>query len=151
MCNLILIHTVCSFVTYFGRNVGISNILSLAVFGENLRYNYSLGIVIVIIMVGIGAGCHPCHHHAKTLTFCNILVITVDIYLKLGKMCLLFKEKSIVSREIIQNAFSSELFPLFSLTKKLRHLVIGLITEDINLKLRICVCYRKSNPYFQGR
>ena len=64
-------------------------IFSSAVFGENLRYCYSLGIIVV----------HCRRRRAKTVAFCNISVFSEDIY----------------------------------------------------LKLRICVHYPKSNPYYQGR
>ena len=47
--------------------------LGKALFGENPKYCYSLGVVVV-----------PYHCHAKTMTFCNISVITEAIYLKLG-------------------------------------------------------------------
>ena len=45
-------------------------LFTLAVFGENQRYCYSLGIVVVIVV--------------QKLTFCNISVFIEDIYLKLG-------------------------------------------------------------------
>ena len=69
------------------EKVPISNI-SLAVFGENPRYCYSLGIVCVM---------------QKTWTFCNTSVMTEGMYLKLG-VCV-HKEQSILSRETIQNTY----------------------------------------------
>ena len=48
-------------------------LFSSAFFRENPRYCYSLDVVIIVIVVGM----------QKTLTFCNISVITEDIYLKL--------------------------------------------------------------------
>ena len=47
----------------------VTNIFGSVVFGENPRYCYSVGVVIVAV---------------QKLTFCNISVITEDIYLKLG-------------------------------------------------------------------
>ena len=47
--------------------IDCSLILSSAVFGENQRYCYSLGIGVVMVV-------------QKLLTFCNISVITKDIY-----------------------------------------------------------------------
>ena len=52
-----------------------NRIFSSAVFRENPRYCYSLGVVIV----------HLCRHcRAKTVKFYNMSVITEDIYLKFG-------------------------------------------------------------------
>ena len=49
------------------------------------------------------------------MTFCNISIITEDIYEQLKSMCTLSKEQSILSRDTIQNAFFFlELFPLFN-------------------------------------
>ena len=48
----------------------------------------------------------------STLTFCNISVITEDIYLKL-EVCSLSNERSIQSRETFQKAFFSESCPFF--------------------------------------
>ena len=73
---------------------GKPEIFSSAVFGENQRYCYSLGIVV---------------------TFCNISVITEDIYLKLESMWSLSKQQFILSRVTIQNSFSSKLCPFFDL------------------------------------
>ena len=42
-----------------------------AVFGENQRYCYSLGVVVFVVIV------------QKLLRFCNISVVIEDIYLKL--------------------------------------------------------------------
>ena len=57
-------------------NVEIDNVcpcyrifFSLAISGENLRYCYSLGLVVVVVV--------------QKMTFCNISVITEDMYLKL--------------------------------------------------------------------
>ena len=66
-------------------------ILNSAYMGENRRYCYSLGVVDVVVQ--------------KLWHFCNISVITEDIYLKLGSNCSLSKEQSILSRETIQNSF----------------------------------------------
>ena len=50
----------------------------------------------------------------------NKSVITKDVYLKLRiSLCSLSKEQSILSREIIQNAFFSIIMPLF----RLRHFI----------------------------
>ena len=50
----------------------INRIFSSAVFGENPRYCYSLGVIVVVGVV------------QKLLTFCNISLTAEDIYLKLG-------------------------------------------------------------------
>ena len=53
-----------------------------------------------------------CRRRAKTLTFCNISYY-LRYLLETRSMCSLSKEKSIRSRETIQNAFFSELCPFF--------------------------------------
>ena len=52
---------------------------------------FSLAIIVV----------HRSHCRVKSVTFCNISVITEDIYLKHGSMCSLSKEKSILTRECL--------------------------------------------------
>ena len=59
--------------------------------------------------------CHRCHCCSKTLTIWIISVITEDNLLETQNMCSLSKEQSILSREIIQNAFFSELCCFYSI------------------------------------
>ena len=66
-------------------------------------------------------------------------------------MCSLSKELSILSRETIQNGFFSRIMPLSQLRKTLTKCNISIITEDIYLKLRVCVHYPKSNHNYEGR
>ena len=70
-------------------------------------------------------------------------------------MCSLSKEQSMLSRKTIQNAFFFFFFfrimLLFRLRKTLTFCNISIITEDIYLKLGICVHCPKSNSYYQGR
>ena len=71
--------------------VSISRFLA-RLFSEKIRrYCYNLGVVVVIVMV-------------QKLTFCNISVVIIDIYMKLG-VCVHYAEVSILLRETIQNAF----------------------------------------------
>ena len=69
-------------------------------------------------------------------------------------MCLLSKEKSILSRETNQHAFFfffQNYAPFLTWGKKLTFVNISVITEDVYFKLGICVHYTKSNSYYQDR
>ena len=63
--------TQCKFMGTISEYI-IVTIFSSAVFRENLRYTIAITL------------CRHCRHRGKILTFCNISVITEDIYLKLG-------------------------------------------------------------------
>ena len=92
-------------------------IYSSAVFGENPRYCYSLGIVIISSTI-------------MQKLFCNISVITEETW----NMCSL----SILSRETIQNAFFQNFAPFFDLdflssikhpmAKRLQHMQCSCLT-----------------------
>ena len=58
------------------------SLFSSTVFGEIPRYSYSLGVGVV-----------RHRRRAKSVTFCNIYVITEDIYLKLG-MCVHYSKSN---------------------------------------------------------
>ena len=60
----------------------------------------------------------------------------------------LYKEQSILSMEVIQNAFFSRIMPFFQLRITLTFSSISYIADDTDLKLGVCVYYSKSNPYF---
>ena len=66
-------------------------------------------------------------------------------------MCSLSKEQFALSRETIQNAFFFRIMPHFQLRKTLTFCNISVITEDIYLKLGVCVHYPKRNPYYQEK
>ena len=57
--------------------LSLFRLFSSAVFGENPRYYYSLGVVVVVVTGVIVP-------HAETLAFCDTSLITEDIYLKFG-------------------------------------------------------------------
>ena len=77
-------------------------------------------------------------------------VISLLFILETRSMCSLPKEQFILSRETIQNAFF-RIMPHFWLIKTWTFCNISVFTEDIYLKLRVCVHFPKSNPYYQGR
>ena len=91
----------------------------------------------------------------KTVTFCNISVITEDIYLKLG-VCVNCPNSNpyYQGRQFKMHFFFFFIFRimlLFRLRKTVTFCNIFVITEDIYLQLEVCVHYSKSNPYYQGR
>ena len=86
----------------------------------------------------------------KTLTFCNISVITEDIYLKHG-ICVHYPKSNTYyqGRQFKIHFFKN--YAPFDLEKTLTFCNISVITEDIWLKRGICVHYPKSNLEYQGR
>ena len=116
--------------------MSFSIIFSSAVFRENPRDCYSLGVVIVVV---------------QRLTFCNISFVTEDIYiLETLNMCSLSKSSPHYQGRQFKMHIFLELSPFFNL-EKLTFCNISIITEDNYLKLGKCVHYPKSNPYYQGR
>ena len=119
----------------------VNSICSSAVFGQNPRYCYSLGVVVV------RRRCRRRRHcRAKTLTFFYMSVITADIYLKL-RTCVHYTKNHpyYQGRQFKMQFFFSELY-LFLLGETLTFCNISVITEDIFSKLGRCVHYTKSNP-----
>ena len=79
------------------------------------------------------------------------MVITEDIYLKLG-ICVHYPNYPYYKgRQFKMHFFSPELCPVFDLKKTLTFCYISIFTEDMYLKLGVCVYYPKSSPYYQGR
>ena len=115
----------------------------MAVFGENP----SLGVVIVM----------------QKLTFCNISVITEDVYLavfgeipSLGVVIVMekltFCNISVITEDVYLAVFGEiPSLGVVIVMEKLTFCNISVITEDVYLKLGVCVQYPKSNPCYQGR
>ena len=119
---------------------------SSAVFGENLRYCYSVVVVIAVIVKVFVVVVVM----LKNLTFCNISVINEYIYMELGICVHCPKSNPCYQGRQFKKLFRRTM-PLFQSIGTLTFCNISVFTEDIYLKLRICVYYPKSNLHYQGR
>ena len=104
-------------------------IFSLALFGENPRY---------------------CYIEQKLWNFVIPLSL-LKIFTWNSEYVFAVQRAIHTIKEDNSKCIFSELCRFFDMQKKLTFCKISIITEDIYLKLRICVFYPKSDPYYQGR
>ena len=108
----------------------------------------------------INETCHSCLIFNWPRFLCTILLCQKS-FLKVSSKWLL-KNKSDNGKLLLDKTYSGERFrailallflrimALFQLGKILTFCNISVITENIYLKLGVCVHYPKSNPYYQG-
>ena len=121
-----------------------TSIFSSAVFGENLRYCYSLGIV----GGGSRSVMQKCWQYLISLLLLKIFTWNSEYVFTFQRAVHTIKGDN------LKCIFFFRIMPLFRL-KHFWHFAISLnisnITEDIDLKLGLYVYYPKRNPYNQGR
>ena len=121
----------------------IPSIFSSAVFEENPRYCYSLGVMVVVVLNVVR------RRFAKALTFCNISYYCICLKFGIRVHCPK-SNQHYQGRQFKMHFFFFRIMPLCRLRRPLTFCTISItgITEDIYLKFGMRVRYPKSNPCY---